>query len=103
MGKHIRNVSILVLIALFGIGYYMTRPDVATVPVEKLTGPTPEIGAPRQQSIPTVKVAEVDRWKAGEAPKPASTLCPMGMCWWQKPILRPVGWAESQASLPSGC
>jgi glucose/arabinose dehydrogenase len=74
MGKHIRNVSILVLIALIGIGYYMTRPDVATVPVEKLTGPTPEIGAPRQQSIPTVKVAEVDRWKAGEAPKPADEL-----------------------------
>jgi glucose/arabinose dehydrogenase len=74
MWKHIRNVSILVLIALAGIGYYMTRPDVATVPVEKLTGTTPEIGAPRQQTWPTMKVAEVDRWKAGEAPKAAEGL-----------------------------
>jgi glucose/arabinose dehydrogenase len=74
MWKHIRNVSILVAIALFGIGYYMTRPDVAEVPVEKLTGPTPEIGAPRKQIIPTMKVAEVDRWKTGEAPTAASGL-----------------------------
>jgi glucose/arabinose dehydrogenase len=74
MWKHIRNVSILVVLALIGIGYYMTRPDVATVPVEKLTGPTPEIGAPREQSLPTIKVAEVDRWKSGEAPKPAAGL-----------------------------
>jgi glucose/arabinose dehydrogenase len=74
MGKHVRNVTLLVLIALIGIGYYMTRPDVARVPVEKLTGPTPEIGAPRQQYIPTVNVAEVDRWKTGEAPIAATGL-----------------------------
>jgi glucose/arabinose dehydrogenase len=74
MGKHIRNISILVLIALIGVGYMMTRPDVAQVPVEKLTGPTPEFGAPRPQTIPTVKIAKVDRWKAGEAPKAADGL-----------------------------
>jgi glucose/arabinose dehydrogenase len=74
MGKHVRNVAILILIALIGIGYYMTRPDIARVPVEKLTGPTPEIGAPRQQYIPTVNVAEVDRWKTGEAPIAAKGL-----------------------------
>jgi glucose/arabinose dehydrogenase len=74
MWKHIRNVAILVVIALIGIGYYMTRPDIAQTPVEKLTGPTPELGAPRQQTFPTMKVAEVDRWKAGEAPTPAGGL-----------------------------
>jgi glucose/arabinose dehydrogenase len=74
MGKHVRNVTLLILIALIGIGYYMTRPDIARVPVEKLTGPTPEIGAPRQQYIPTVNVAEVDRWKTGEAPIAAKGL-----------------------------
>jgi glucose/arabinose dehydrogenase len=74
MWKHIRNISILLIIAIIGIGWYLSRPDVAQVPVEKLTGPTPEIGAPSEQFIPTVKVAEADPWKAGEAPKPADGL-----------------------------
>jgi glucose/arabinose dehydrogenase len=74
MGKHIRNVAILVVIALGGILFYMTRPDVAQTPIDKLTGPNPEIGAPREQTIPTFKVAEVDRWKAGEAPVAAEGL-----------------------------
>jgi glucose/arabinose dehydrogenase len=72
MWKHIRNFSILIIVAALGIGWYVTRPDVAQVPVEKLTGPTPEIGAAREQIIPTVKVAEADPWKAGEAPTPAA-------------------------------
>lgn len=74
MWKHIRNISILLLIAAIGIGYFLSRPDVAQVPVEKLQGPTPEIGQAREQLIPTIKVAEVDRWKAGEAPRPADGL-----------------------------
>jgi glucose/arabinose dehydrogenase len=74
MWKHVRNISILILIAAIGIGYFATRPDVAQVPVEKLQGPTPEIGEAREQTIPTIKVAEVDRWQRGEAPKPAAGL-----------------------------
>jgi glucose/arabinose dehydrogenase len=74
MARHIRNISILFIIAIIGIGWFMTRPDVAQVPVEKLTGPTPEIGTARKQLIPTVKVAEADPWKAGEAPTAAAGL-----------------------------
>jgi glucose/arabinose dehydrogenase len=74
MWRHIRNISILLVLGLIGAGYYISRPDVAQVPVEKLTGPTPEFGAPREQWFPTIKVAEVDRWKAGEAPKAAAGL-----------------------------
>ena len=74
MWRHIRNVAILLVIAIIGGGYYVTRPDVAQVSVDKLTGPTPEFGAPREQTIPTINVAEVDRWKAGEAPTPAAGL-----------------------------
>jgi glucose/arabinose dehydrogenase len=74
MWRHIRNISILAVIAIIGIGWYMTRPDVAQVPINKLQGPTPEIGAPRAQIFPTIKVAEVDRWKAGGAPVPAAGL-----------------------------
>jgi glucose/arabinose dehydrogenase len=74
MWKHIRNISILLIIALIGFGWYATRPDVARIPIEKLTGPDPEIGEPREQWIPTIKVAKADPWKAGEAPKPADGL-----------------------------
>lgn len=74
MWRHIRNIAILLVIAIIGFGWYATRPDVAQVPVEKLTGRTPEIGEPREQWIPTVKIAEVDRWKANEAPKAAEGL-----------------------------
>jgi glucose/arabinose dehydrogenase len=74
MWRHIRNFSILGVIALIGAGWYVTRPDVARVPVEKLTGPTPEIGEAREEWIPTIKVAKADPWKAGEAPKAAEGL-----------------------------
>jgi glucose/arabinose dehydrogenase len=74
MWRHVRNISILLVIAIIGIGWYMTRPDVAQIPIEKLQGPTPEFGEPREQIIPTIRVAEVDRWKAGEAPKAAKGL-----------------------------
>ena len=74
MWRHVRNISILTVIALIGFGWYVTRPDVAQVPVEKLTGPTPEFGAAREEMIPTVKVAEADPWTAGEAPVPAPGL-----------------------------
>ncbi|MFM2409515.1 MAG: hypothetical protein RL481_343 [Pseudomonadota bacterium] len=74
MNKHIRNIALLLVVAAIGVGWIMTRPDVASVPVEKLTGTDPEFGAPRKQMIPTIKVAEVDRWKAGEAPVVADGL-----------------------------
>lgn len=74
MWKHVRNIAILLVIAIIGIGWYMTRPDVAQVDVAKLQGPTPEFGEPRSQIIPTMNVAEVDRWKANEAPTAAAGL-----------------------------
>jgi glucose/arabinose dehydrogenase len=74
MWRHIRNAAILLIIAAIGFVWYASRPDVAQVPIEKLTGRTPEIGEPREQWIPTIKVAEVDRWKANEAPTAADGL-----------------------------
>lgn len=74
MWRHVRNIAILLVVAIIGMGIYMTRPDVAQVPIEKLQGPVPELGEPRAQIWPTMKVAEVDRWKAGEAPTPAAGL-----------------------------
>jgi glucose/arabinose dehydrogenase len=74
MWRHIRNFTLLVII-LIAIGlFFATRPDVAQQPIAELTGPEPILGEPRKQYIPTTGVAEVDRWKAGEAPKAADGL-----------------------------
>jgi len=68
MWKHVRNIIlILIVLALAGI-WYITRPDVAQLSLDAVTGASPQITAPREQIFPTIKVAEVDRWKAGEAP-----------------------------------
>lgn len=74
MWKHIRNFTIMLLVAAIAAFWYISRPDVAQVPIEKVTGPTPLITDAREQSFPTVVVAEVDSWKAGEAPKAAEGL-----------------------------
>ena len=68
MWKHVRNIILIVIVlALAGI-WYITRPDVAKLPLDAVTGASPEITAPRPQIFPTIAVAEVDRWQAGEAP-----------------------------------
>ena len=74
MRKHIFGFLAFLLV-LLGIGiWYALRPDVAQLPLEKVTGPKPEITDAREQTIPTVSVAEVDRWKKGEAPITANGL-----------------------------
>jgi glucose/arabinose dehydrogenase len=68
MWKHVRNIVLIVIVlALAGI-WYITRPDVAKLSLDAVTGASPEITAPRPQIFPTIKIAEVDRWQAGEAP-----------------------------------
>ena len=75
MWKHIRNLSILAIIILLGFGYWLTRPDVAQLPMADVTGPKPTIkGQARPQKIPTINVADVDRWKNGEKPAAAAGL-----------------------------
>lgn len=74
MWKHIRNLSVITLIILGAIGYWATRPDVALVPLDKVSGPKPLITDARKQIIPTVNVADVDRWKPGEKPAVAAGL-----------------------------
>ncbi len=74
MNKHFRNLSIITLLIMIGIGYWATRPDVALLPMEQVTGPKPAITNPRKQTIPTINVASVDRWKDGEKPTAASGL-----------------------------
>ena len=68
MWKHVRNIMLIfVALGLIGV-WYITRPDVAQLPLDVVTGPTPQITAGREQIFPTIAVADVDRWKTGEAP-----------------------------------
>ncbi len=74
MWRHIRNFSFFVMVLAAVAAWFATRPDVAQQPMAELMGPEPKLGEARQQRIPTIAVASVDRWKAGEAPKAADGL-----------------------------
>lgn len=74
MGKHIRNIAIILLVVLIGFFWYILTPDRAQVPMEQMVGAKPVIGDPREQTFPTIKVAEVDRWNDGERPVAAKGL-----------------------------
>jgi glucose/arabinose dehydrogenase len=74
MWKHIRNIALIFIVLAAGIIWYLARPDVAQLPLDAVTGPKPQITEAREQIIPTIKVADVDRWKAGETPVAAPGL-----------------------------
>jgi glucose/arabinose dehydrogenase len=74
MWKHVRNLTLIVIVLAGVLLWFATRPDVAQLPLEKVTGAKPELTNGRDQMIPTINVADVDRWKAGEAPVAAAGL-----------------------------
>jgi glucose/arabinose dehydrogenase len=75
MWKHIRNLSVIAILLIIAAVYWLTRPDVAQLPMDKVTGPNPEIlNQAREQTIPTVNIAEVNRWKDGAKPVAAPGL-----------------------------
>lgn len=71
-----RLLIALVLLVLFGgaAGYWLTRPDIATLSEAAVTGRTPEITDPRYQTVPTIGVAKAVGWQKGAMPKPAAGL-----------------------------
>ncbi len=74
MWKHVRNITLIFIVIAAAVIWYMARPDVAQLPLDAVTGPNPQITEAREQTIPTIKVADVDRWKAGETPVAAPGL-----------------------------
>jgi glucose/arabinose dehydrogenase len=74
MWKHVRNIALIFIALAAVVIWYLARPDVAQLPLDAVTGPKPQITDAREQTIPTIKVAEVDRWKAGERPVAAPGL-----------------------------
>lgn len=74
MNKHL-IVLPLVAIALVGGGFlYLAQGDTARLPAGADTGREPVFTSPRSEMIPTVNIAEVKPWKAGEKPVAARGL-----------------------------
>ena len=68
-------IATAVVVALGGgIYWYVSRPDVAQLSVEATSGVRPKLIDPRQQTIPTVKIADAVGWAAGAKPVAAKGL-----------------------------
>ena len=74
MLKHILRVGGILLLIGIGVVTYLAWPDKARLDIAAVEGQRPTISAPRRQVLPTVKVADVVGWRAGEAPTPAAGL-----------------------------
>ncbi len=74
MLKHFLRVGGILLLIAIGVVTYLAWPDTARLDIAAVQGARPQITAPRRQVLPTVKVADVVGWKAGEAPTPAAGL-----------------------------
>ncbi|MFX5187543.1 sorbosone dehydrogenase family protein, partial [Acinetobacter baumannii] len=53
---------------------WASRPDVAKLPFEAVTGTHPVIGEPRAQGYPTINVAKAVGWSQGGMPTAAAGL-----------------------------
>ncbi|WP_174278573.1 PQQ-dependent sugar dehydrogenase [Sphingomonas bacterium] len=74
MLKHILRVGgILVLVAI-GVVVYLAWPDRARLDITAVQGSHPRITDPREQILPTVKVADVVGWAKGQTPVAAAGL-----------------------------
>jgi glucose/arabinose dehydrogenase len=60
-------IALLVLAVIAALGiWWFSRPDVARLPAEAVTGQIPKLSETRAQTIPTVKIAKAVGW-AGDA------------------------------------
>ena len=70
-----RLLMILFALAVLGVVIWlMIRPHEARLSVEAVSGTTPEITAPREETLPTINVADAVGWSEGEMPTPAEGL-----------------------------
>ncbi|RED17527.1 PQQ-dependent sugar dehydrogenase [Parasphingopyxis lamellibrachiae] len=72
-----RRRLIIILFALVVLGivvWLMIRPHEARLSVEAVSGTTPQITTPREETLPTINVAEAVGWEEGEMPTPAEEL-----------------------------
>lgn len=74
MKKHLIAVPLVALVLAGGAFLYFAQGDTARLPAGADVGPEPQFSAPRSEMIPTVNIAEVKPWKAGEKPVAAKGL-----------------------------
>lgn len=74
MRKHILIILAIVLVLAGAVIWWAVQPDVATLPIAKVEGERPTISAPRDQTIPTIAVADAVGWKDGARPVAAPGL-----------------------------
>ncbi|MCW3847980.1 sorbosone dehydrogenase family protein [Sphingomonas sp. LB-2] len=75
--KYLKH-ALIILAALIVLGaiifWFLTRPDVARLSEQDVTGAIPKLGQARPATIPTMKVAPVVGWQGGAKPVPAKGL-----------------------------
>lgn len=74
MKKHIIALTLIVLVILAGAFLYLARGDTARLAAGADVGREPVFTPPRSELLPTVKIADVEGWKAGEKPQAAKGL-----------------------------
>jgi glucose/arabinose dehydrogenase len=74
MRKHILIVLAVVVVLAGGALWWVLQPDPAQLPITAVEGELPKISAPREQTVPTVKVADAIGWHNGATPIPAPGL-----------------------------
>ena len=74
MKKHLILFPLVVLLIVGGVILYLLQGDTARLTDDQSTGREPVFTTARTQIIPTVKIAEVQGWKAGEKPVAAKGL-----------------------------
>jgi glucose/arabinose dehydrogenase len=72
--SHIRNILILLIVALVGGYWYLSRPDTARQTLVEMQGPLPTLKEMRQEKFPTIAIADVTGWAKGQAPVAAAGL-----------------------------
>ncbi|MGV3769060.1 MAG: PQQ-dependent sugar dehydrogenase [Sphingobium phenoxybenzoativorans] len=74
MKKHLILFPLVLLLVAGAVILYLARGDTARLTDDQSTGREPVFTTARTQIIPTVKIAEVQGWKAGEKPVAAKGL-----------------------------
>lgn len=74
MKKHILAVTLILLVLAGGTFWYLARGDTARLAPGQDLGREPVFTKQRRELVPTVNIADVRGWKAGEKPVAASGL-----------------------------
>lgn len=74
MRKHILIILAIIVVLAAGVIWWVLQPDVAQVPITRVEGDIQVLPAPRDQTVPTIAVADPIGWKNGALPTPAPGL-----------------------------